>query len=180
MRDNEQWLNERRAGPPQPKASGWNKAAAWAVGTVVLIVLLAWASSCDNHATSAPRGSGGVTNLPVHPTIGGALAGAEAGYVDQAQKRAELPAPTYPPAPPKQQASSGGIEDGTYEVGAEIAPGKYKSDGSDLCYWALLNSSDEGDIRTNHFGAGKTTVTIKPTDKYFQTRGCPGWVSVPS
>lgn len=177
MTGNRDWLDDKRTDPP--KRSGWNKAAAWAVGTVVLVVLLAWASSCDGQAKVAPRGSGGVSSLPVHPTIGGALAGAEAGYADQAQKRAELPAPTYPPAPPQGQARTGGIGDGTYEVGAEIAPGKYKSDGGDTCYWARLKSEEESDIIANHLAPGKTTVVIKPTDKYFATNRCAGWVLVP-
>lgn len=69
--------------------------------------------------------------------------------------------------------------DGTYEVGPDIKPGKYvtKKVGELGCYWARLKSTD-GDfasIIANGNTNGQTTVTIKKTDKAFQTQGCGTW-----
>lgn len=71
-------------------------------------------------------------------------------------------------------------DDGTYEVGVDVQPGKYKTSGSGTCYWARLNSLD-GDfdaIITNHLGGGRQTVTIKKSDKGFETNGCGDWEKV--
>ncbi len=66
---------------------------------------------------------------------------------------------------------------GTYMVGEEVKPGRYRSDGGDLCYWARLSgtSGEFGDIITNHVTEGATTVTIAPSDVAFETSGCALW-----
>lgn len=65
--------------------------------------------------------------------------------------------------------------DGQYHVGVDIKPGRYKVDNADdLCYFAVLNSTDATDIATNGTGKGSHYVTLK-TGKYFETRGCPRW-----
>lgn len=67
--------------------------------------------------------------------------------------------------------------DGAYRVGKDISPGTYRSNGGDGCYWARLRSfsgSLDG-IIANGNPAGPTVVTIKPTDKGFETARCAGW-----
>jgi hypothetical protein len=69
--------------------------------------------------------------------------------------------------------------DGTYIVGTDIKPGKWKSSGGEFCYWARLKGfgGTLGSIIANDnvFG-GRTTVTIRSKDKGFQTKGCGTWV----
>lgn len=79
---------------------------------------------------------------------------------------------TAPPPGPKAVIT----EDGTYLVGTDIKPGTYKAPGSELCYWARLKTG--GDIIDNHLGEGQAVVTIKKTDKAFETTGCGEWKPV--
>jgi hypothetical protein len=69
--------------------------------------------------------------------------------------------------------------DGTYIVGTDISPGKWKSSGGgDSCYWARLSAftGTLGAIIANHLGGGGATiVTIRSTDKGFSTEGCGTW-----
>jgi hypothetical protein len=69
--------------------------------------------------------------------------------------------------------------DGVWEVGVDIAPGKYKTAGTDGygCYYARLHANDGTveDILSNGFGQGPVTVTVRPDDGYFETSGCSGW-----
>lgn len=82
-------------------------------------------------------------------------------------------APAAAPAPPT-------ITDGTYEVGVDIEPGKYKSSGTTGygCYYARLKANDGslGDIIQNNNSQGPSVVTIKESDSYFETTGCAPWV----
>lgn len=66
--------------------------------------------------------------------------------------------------------------DGTFEVGVDVEPGTYVSEASDGCYWARLSGSDGFDsIIDNHFGNGQMIVTIKASDRFFETAGCNPW-----
>lgn len=88
------------------------------------------------------------------------------------------PAKTVTAEPPEAEAAI--VDDGTYEIGSDVKPGKYKSTGSDTCYWARLKNTD-GDldsIITNHLGSGAQVVTIKKSDKAFETTGCGEWRKV--
>lgn len=78
---------------------------------------------------------------------------------------------TYPATP---QTS---FSDGTYVVGAHIAPGTYRSPGGSSCYWARLSGfgGSISDIITNGLAAGPTIVTISPSDDGFTTSGCGTW-----
>lgn len=90
----------------------------------------------------------------------------------QATVTVTQPAPTQETTEPVET-----INEGTYEVGVDIQPGKYKTKGDDLCYWARLKDTDGGldSIIANHIGDGAQTVTIKKTDAAFETRGCGEW-----
>jgi hypothetical protein len=91
--------------------------------------------------------------------------------------QAPLPAP-LPTLPPVDQPEpvTGPLTtfgDGTYIVGTDILPGTYKSDGQSG-YWARLKNTEGGldSIITNKYSSGgPQTVTIKKTDKAFETSG---------
>jgi hypothetical protein len=71
-----------------------------------------------------------------------------------------------------------GFGNGTYLIGADIAPGTYRTVGApDGCYWARLRGTSGGsnDIIANDFGSGWNVVTIAPTDLAFKTSGCGTW-----
>lgn len=68
---------------------------------------------------------------------------------------------------------------GIYRVGKDIAPGTYRSRGGDGCYWARLRSfgGDLSAILANANPDGPTLVTIKATDRGFETQRCRTWTS---
>ncbi|MET7622754.1 hypothetical protein [Streptomyces sp. NPDC005408] len=114
--------------------------------------------------------------------------GGEGASKPPAQTETELPpaeetAPTTPEEGPSPQ---GGIEEevgpGTHQVGKDMPPGTYRTQGpsdSDLpnCYWARLkDASGEFDaIIANGNAQGPTTVTVN-TGEYFETSGCRNWI----
>lgn len=68
--------------------------------------------------------------------------------------------------------------DGTHRVGKDIKAGTYRTrTGSDLCYWERLKgfSGSLNAIIANGNESSPAIVTIKPTDKGFQTSGCADW-----
>lgn len=68
------------------------------------------------------------------------------------------------------------FEDGTWVVGADIAPGTYRSNGAgEFCYWERLNgfSGEFDDIIANNNGV--TTVEISDTDTGFASTDCGNW-----
>jgi hypothetical protein len=70
--------------------------------------------------------------------------------------------------------------DGTYIVGTDIAPGTWRSAGSEGCYWARLSGFGGGieGIIANDNASGSAVVTISPTDKGFTSRRCGMWTRV--
>lgn len=68
--------------------------------------------------------------------------------------------------------------DGTYIVGTDVAAGKWRSSGGDgFCYWARLSAftGTLNAIIANDLTEGRTIVTIRSTDKGFETTGCGTW-----
>jgi hypothetical protein len=67
--------------------------------------------------------------------------------------------------------------DGIYEVGLEIKPGTYKTDGSTEgeCYYARLSSDDPSDIIANNLTKGRQTVRVRTTDKFIEFNGGCTW-----
>ncbi|WP_330305099.1 MULTISPECIES: hypothetical protein [unclassified Streptomyces] len=78
-------------------------------------------------------------------------------------------------SPASQIKGNGGM----YRVGADIAPGTYKSTGNtdDSCYWErdkdATHSMDS--IVANNNVTGTAVVTISAGDGYFKTTGCGDW-----
>jgi hypothetical protein len=88
------------------------------------------------------------------------------------------PAKTVTVGPPEAAAAIDG--DGTYEVGTDIKPGKYKTDGGEGCYWERLSNLSGGfdAIIANSFSNGRQTVVIKKSDKAFRSSRCGEWTKV--
>src|SRR5260370_4638633 len=69
------------------------------------------------------------------------------------------------------------FDDGTFIVGTDITPGTYRNSGGSSCYFARL-SGFGGTIDTiiaNNNVSAPTIVTIAPSDKGFQSKGCGTW-----
>lgn len=79
-----------------------------------------------------------------------------------------------PPAPAGVMA-----DDGIYLVGTDIKPGTYRNGPEGDCYWARLRNTngDLDSIIANNNG-GNQVVTIKRTDKAFETSNCGTWRKV--
>jgi len=69
--------------------------------------------------------------------------------------------------------------DGTFVVGADIAPGTYRNTEGQGCYWERLSGfgGTTGDILANDNASGPAVVTIFPTDKGFSSERCGSWTS---
>jgi ABC-type Fe3+-hydroxamate transport system substrate-binding protein len=71
--------------------------------------------------------------------------------------------------------------DGTFLVGPDVKPGVYRSAAPDSgnCYWARLRSTDTvTGIIANNNSSGPSVVTIRATDKAFDTAGCNEWQKI--
>lgn len=68
--------------------------------------------------------------------------------------------------------------DGTWIVGVDIAPGLWKTDGSERCYWeraSTLGGGGVGSIIANDNTRGSVAVQIAASDKAFKTSRCGTW-----
>ncbi|MFI6491745.1 hypothetical protein [Streptomyces sp. NPDC050564] len=78
-------------------------------------------------------------------------------------------------SPASQMKGDGGM----YRVGADIAPGTYKSTGNtdDSCYWERSKDATHSmnSIVANNNVTGTAVVTISAGDGYFKTTGCGDW-----
>ncbi len=75
---------------------------------------------------------------------------------------------------PNKAATS--FENGAFIVGEHIAPGRYRADGSELCYSARV-SNFSGDQISSIIANGNnaTIVEIAPSDRGFEAYGCGKW-----
>ncbi|MFF1652582.1 hypothetical protein [Streptomyces sp. NPDC058255] len=78
-------------------------------------------------------------------------------------------------APASRMKGDGGM----YRVGADIAPGTYKSTGNTdgSCYWERAKDATHSmnSIVANNNVTGTAIVTISAGDGYFKTTGCGDW-----
>ena len=78
-------------------------------------------------------------------------------------------------SPAAKMAGDGGM----FRVGADIAPGTYKSTGNtdDSCYWERTKDAGHGveSIVANDNVNGTAVVRISASDAYFKTNGCKDW-----
>lgn len=92
---------------------------------------------------------------------------------------AAAPAKTVTAEPKAPSAASTIPGNGTFAVGSDVKSGTYVSTTADSgnCYWARL-SGDNGNldnILDNNNSSGQSLVTIRASDKYFETSGCNTW-----
>lgn len=68
--------------------------------------------------------------------------------------------------------------DGVYIVGTDIAPGTWRTEGAEGCYWERKSgfSGEFSDIIANDFSSGPQLVTIQPSDRGFESNGCGTWM----
>lgn len=66
--------------------------------------------------------------------------------------------------------------DGTYQVGSDIAPGKYVAipRPGETCEWYRISRTGV-QVGLDVLDSGRTAVEISPADKAFNTVGCSGW-----
>jgi hypothetical protein len=66
---------------------------------------------------------------------------------------------------------------GTFAVGTQVAPGRWRSDGGDLCYWERLGGLGGGldELVASAGVPGPTEVVVAPTDAGFRSFGCGTW-----
>lgn len=89
-----------------------------------------------------------------------------------------------PAAPPSGAGPSTVFGTGTYEVGVDIEPGTYKTQGANeegtSCYWARHSdaSGDFSALISNNIGTGPMTLTVKASDAVVETSGCQLWHKV--
>lgn len=71
--------------------------------------------------------------------------------------------------------------EGAFLVGVDIEPGRYRSEGGTLCYWARLGNfggAGVDGILANDNVEGQAIVDIAATDRGFTSTRCGGWVRV--
>lgn len=154
--------------PPQPKQKpfGW---VAMLIATASTLII----GSC----TGGLIGSASSIGAPqATVTVPGPTVTVTEKAEQPAEKKEEPAKETTEPAPPA------GLGDGTYEVGVDVKPGRYKTvvpDDSRNCYWARLKN-DSGELSAiianeNNSPGARVSVTIKKSDKFFSSRGCGDW-----
>lgn len=69
------------------------------------------------------------------------------------------------------------FDDGIFFVGTDITPGTYRNTGQTGCYWARLSNFSGGlySIIANDNVDTATIVTIRSSDKGFESNGCGTW-----
>jgi hypothetical protein len=69
------------------------------------------------------------------------------------------------------------FNDGTWQVGVDVAPGTYTSAGAagTDCYHARRTASTGGDILSSAVSRGPATVVLTEDDGWFETSGCATW-----
>ena len=88
------------------------------------------------------------------------------------------PSPTpAAPTPTPTPSTSGRFGDGTYIVGVDIAPGRYRTNSlSSFCSWSRLSGFGGSDIIDIDIPSGASAIVdIAPTDVGFETGGCGSW-----
>ena len=93
---------------------------------------------------------------------------------------------TAVPGPLAATSPASTFSDGTYVVGVDIQPGTYRTTGPSedaavkMCMWSRRKdtSGEFKSVIATNFAQGPTTVTIKPTDGAFESRGCAPWAKI--
>jgi hypothetical protein len=111
---------------------------------------------------------------------GGATTSDTTQNTQPATQNTQAPAqPTAKPKPTQKPAPTfAHFDDGTFQVGKDIQSGTYRTrTGSSNCYYARLKgfSGSTDDIIANDNTDAPAIVTIKSSDKGFESQGCGTW-----
>ncbi len=139
--------------PPNPKRSTAGRTLAIIAGVVVLLCLL-------GGIALAIAGGDGTNRDP------------DTAAQDAANRSAAATPTTTPSAARSSAPSAVRVDDGTYTVGEDVPPGRYKATerAGELCYWELTGPA-EGDL-DNGVGGGFPTFTAK-RGQTLQISSCP-------
>jgi hypothetical protein len=86
-------------------------------------------------------------------------------------------------AVPKTSASQrpDTIREGTWEVGVDVKPGKYRTGGAleasiPMCYWDVRDGAPTGDfVDQGVTKVGESGIVVLKKGQYFKTSGCEAW-----
>lgn len=155
----------RRRARAKPRRGHWWPWAAVGVGAVMLLAGIVGVTSPGKVTPTPTQNRPGVPS-GVDPDTWTARPHTVPGVLTE-----------QAPAQPAQSGPRTTFSAGTYEVGADIEPGKYKTTGpaaGGSCYWARLKNTDGGfdAIIANGNTEGPATVTIAKSDAAFETTDC--------
>lgn len=158
--------------PAQPK----RKPFGWVAMIIATASALAIGSCMGGVAGVAGSGAPQATVTEPGPTV----TVTQPGPTVTVTQKAEAPAEKKEEEPPKEEPA--GLGDGTYEVGEDIKPGRYKTvvpADSANCYWARMKD-DSGELdaiiaNENNQPGARVSVTIKKSDGFFKSTGCGDW-----
>lgn len=144
---------------PSPRRRRWPLVAATLIGVGAI------------GAVASSTGGGGTTSGPgTAASTSAATAVATVRSAPTSAKTAPVSSVTAPPT---------SFGPGTYEVGVDMAAGRYKTKGTNglPCYWAR-SGDDSGELQSliaNGILDGPGSVTVKKGE-FFSTSGCKPWV----
>lgn len=92
------------------------------------------------------------------------------------QRESELAGREAAVAEAEGRIEANSFGDGVFQVGADIQPGRYHTDGREGCYWAMLGA-DGRDIIDNNISDGPQTIIID--SPFFESRRCGTWTLAP-
>jgi hypothetical protein len=157
--------------PPPKKSRRW---LPWVVaaGTFLLGLVIGSAGSSNSGSPSA---SADAPQPTVTKTVPGPAGATVAGPTVTQTVPGPVKTVTAPPPGPKAAIS----EDGVFLVGVDIKPGTYRNGNEADCYWARLKSTN-GDLDAiiANGNGGNQVITVKKTDKAFETRMCGAWTKI--
>lgn len=169
---------------PQPKKSKGGKILAVALAVVAVLIGVGIGQSAAAPTPSALVSAAGATVTKTVTTTSKATSVRSQTAMVTTTVTEMAPAATVTKEAPTitvtEEAPAGpaaSIRDGVSLVGVDVQPGTYRSD-SQNCYFARLSgtSGEFTDIIANGFGA--TIVTIKASDKAFESSSCGEWTKV--
>ncbi|HEU5160514.1 MAG TPA: DUF4190 domain-containing protein [Streptosporangiaceae bacterium] len=179
------------APPSQQKTNGLAVASlilgilwVWWVGSVLAVIFGHVALSQIKKTGAAGRGLAVAGLVLGYIGIGIALLVSVVmlapGNGDNTDSGAPAPQESMSTVGPASKPSQSIPGDGTFRVPQDVQPGTYRTPGGEPCYWARLRnlSGDLDSILANGNPTGPTTVTIRSTDKGFETTGCDDWQKV--
>lgn len=175
---NFQWQPQAGANQPPPQSpkppEWWRKYKHWIMYPVATLLALAIGGGL---AGAPATGDAASTAQPtVTATVTETAAPQPGQKVTVPGPTKTVPGPVKTVTAPPPQAAAVMADDGVYLVGTDIKPGTYRNGPEGDCYWARLRNTngDLDSIIANNNG-GNQVVTIKRTDKAFETSNCGTW-----